>query len=173
MASSQESDTVPLLRSGRSQNRFQGRVKRHTGGVAVDRASPRGRGVGFPPFTTSGRICFRSKVVVSQSGLGRATKSAGRRFGWVRRFSFHLINDMDVPDEEGKELSDPDAARAEAGRQAHMLMGEMLKTEAHINLGHRIDIEDEQRTVVATVRFKDVVKIDRQDPPRGFVAPPA
>ena len=80
---------------------------------------------------------------------------------------------MDVPDEEGKELPDLDAARAEAGRQARMLMGEMMKTEAHINLGHRIDIEDEQRTVVATVRFKDVVKIDRQDPPRGFVAPPA
>lgn len=68
---------------------------------------------------------------------------------------------MDVPDAEGRELPDLAAAREEASCQARGLMGEMLKEEAHINLRQRIDIEDEQRRVVATVWFKDVVKVDR------------
>lgn len=84
----------------------------------------------------------------------------GNCSGRVHRFYFHLINDMDVPDDEGKELPDLEAARKEASCQARMLMGEMLKTEAHINLSHRIDIEDEQRAVVATVCFRDVVRVD-------------
>ena len=49
----------------------------------------------------------------------------------------------------------------EAARQARMLMGgEMLKDNGQINLRHRIDVEDAQHAVVATVWFKDVVKVD-------------
>jgi hypothetical protein len=39
-------------------------------------------------------------------------------------------------------------------------MAETIKDEAHVNFCHRIDIEDEQGKVLATVRFADAVKIE-------------
>jgi hypothetical protein len=39
-------------------------------------------------------------------------------------------------------------------------MAETLKEQASINLHHHIDIEDERGQVLATVRFKDVAKIE-------------
>jgi hypothetical protein len=82
------------------------------------------------------------------------------RFRPVPKFYFHLINDMDVPDEEGQELPDLAAARAHGVRQAQILIGEMAKEEARIVLHHRIDIEDEEGTVLDTVRFRDVVSVE-------------
>ena len=75
------------------------------------------------------------------------------------RFYFHLLNDMDVRDEEGKDLPDLAAAQEYARHNARMLMGEMLKDEGHINLTHRIDIEDEHRRVLDTVWFRDAVQV--------------
>jgi hypothetical protein len=57
----------------------------------------------------------------------------------VPRFYFHLFNDVDVPDEEGIELPDLDAARAAAVQQARGMIGELVKTDARIVLDHRID----------------------------------
>ena len=76
------------------------------------------------------------------------------------RFYFHLLNDMDVRDEEGKELPDLAAAQEYARRNVRMLMAEMLKDEGRINLTHRIDIEDEHRRVLDTVWFRDVVQVE-------------
>ncbi len=76
------------------------------------------------------------------------------------RFYFHLLDDMDVRDEEGKELPDLAAAQDCARHNARMLMAEMLKDEGHINLSHRIDIEDEHRRVLDTVWFRNVVQVD-------------
>jgi len=75
-------------------------------------------------------------------------------------FYFHLLDDMDVRDPEGIELPNLTAAQAKARHNARMLMGEMLKDEAHINLSHRIDIEDEHRRVLDTVWFRDVVRVE-------------
>jgi hypothetical protein len=76
------------------------------------------------------------------------------------KFYFHLHNDVDAPDEEGKELPDIDAARAYAEANAVFTMSETLKEDARINLRHHIDIEDEHGKVLATVRFRDVVAIE-------------
>lgn len=76
------------------------------------------------------------------------------------RFYFHLINDIDVPDLEGVELPDIDAARAQAATQARGMIGEMTKTEGRIVLHHRIDIEDEDGTVLASVIFGDVITVE-------------
>jgi hypothetical protein len=81
----------------------------------------------------------------------------------VPQFYFHLYNDMDVPDDEGEDLPDLRAARAYADRQARALVGEAAKQDGRIVLWHRIDIEDEKRTVVDTVHFRDVVRIEDQD----------
>jgi hypothetical protein len=75
-------------------------------------------------------------------------------------YYFHLHNDIDAPDEEGKDLPDIDAARAYAEANAVGLMAATLKETGRINLRHHIDIEDEHGKVLATVRFRDVVAIE-------------
>ena len=76
------------------------------------------------------------------------------------RFFFHLHNDMDVPDDEGKELPDLEAAREWAFRSIRDLMGEMAKEEGRVVLHHSVDIEDERGNVLSTVRFSDVVIVE-------------
>jgi hypothetical protein len=82
------------------------------------------------------------------------------RFRDVPRYFFHLHNDLDVPDEEGLECTDLESAKACAAAQAQILMGETLKEDGRIALSHRIDIEDAQGNVLATVPFKNVVTVE-------------
>ncbi|MGZ2410991.1 uncharacterized protein DUF6894 [Sphingomonas sp. F9_3S_D5_B_2] len=76
------------------------------------------------------------------------------------RFYFHLICDIDVPDEEGFELPDLEAARETAREQARGLIGELMKTDGRIVLSHRVDIEDLSGAVLDTIYFRDVVSIE-------------
>jgi hypothetical protein len=78
----------------------------------------------------------------------------------VPRFYFHLHNDVDIPDDEGVELPDLEAARAHAVRSARVTFGEVAKDEGRVVLHHRIDIEDEQGVVLDTVHFRDAVKVE-------------
>jgi hypothetical protein len=78
----------------------------------------------------------------------------------VPRFYFHLYNDMDVPDYEGEELPDLEAARESARSQARAMLGETAKENGRIVLHHRIDIEDEHNSVLAAVWFRDVVAVE-------------
>jgi uncharacterized protein DUF6894 len=75
------------------------------------------------------------------------------------RFYFHLRNDIDVPDDEGKELPDLQAALELAATEARKLAGEILKEQGRITLSHRIDIEDEDHEIVGTVHIRDVIRI--------------
>ena len=77
------------------------------------------------------------------------------------RFYFHLFNDVDVPDCEGKELADLAAARDYADRQARALMAAMIVEEGRLVLHHRIDIEDEDHARIASVGFGDALVIER------------
>ena len=76
------------------------------------------------------------------------------------RFYFHLRNDLDVPDDEGKELPDMQAALEYARTNARLEAAETLKEQGKLTLSHRIDIEDERGNVLDTVRFADVVAIE-------------
>ena len=77
----------------------------------------------------------------------------------VPRFFFHLYDDMVARDEEGQELPDADAARRRALASAReMACAEVLK--GHLALHHRVDVEDESGEVIASVHFRDVVRID-------------
>ena len=82
------------------------------------------------------------------------------RFRRMPRYYFHLHNDMDVADHEGKDLSSLGAAREWAGCQARVMFGEMVKEQGRAVLHHRIDIEDEDGAVLDSVQFGDVVKIE-------------
>jgi uncharacterized protein DUF6894 len=78
----------------------------------------------------------------------------------VPRFYFHLINDMDVPDEEGVELPDLNSAREVARCNARMLMGQTMKDEGRTNLSHRIEIEDDHGRILDRVWFRDAVHVE-------------
>ncbi len=77
----------------------------------------------------------------------------------VPRFFLHLYDDIIARDEEGQEFPDAEAARKSACVSAR----EMASTEVlngHLDLRHRVDIEDESGTLLATVHFRDVIDIE-------------
>ena len=76
------------------------------------------------------------------------------------RFYFHLLNDVDAPDHEGKELPDLDSAREHARYSARITIAETIKDQGRFNLDRRIDVEDERGQVLDTIWFRDVVKVD-------------
>jgi hypothetical protein len=77
----------------------------------------------------------------------------------VARYFFHLYNDADVMDDEGVDLPDLDAARANAVKEAREIMAETV-AEGRINFSHRIDIADESGAVLAAVTFAEAVRIE-------------
>ncbi len=77
----------------------------------------------------------------------------------VPRFFSHLYDEIVARDEEGQELRDEAAARIRARVSVReMACAEVLK--GHLNLSHRIDVEDESGSLCATVHFRDVVQIE-------------
>jgi len=75
------------------------------------------------------------------------------------RFYFHLYNDADVSDEDGEELPNLAAARAHAISMARFEISEAAKRDGRIVLSHRIDVEDEDAAVLASVYFRDAVQV--------------
>jgi hypothetical protein len=75
------------------------------------------------------------------------------------RFYFNLYDDVIVIDDEGRELSDLSAARAAAIQAARDLMCDQVRT-GRLNLGHRIEVEDEDRRPVLTLPFSAVLEIE-------------
>ena len=78
----------------------------------------------------------------------------------MARFYFHLVNDVDAPDEEGRELPNLEADREYARNCARRTIAETIKDEGRFNLDHRIDIENEHGQVLDTVWLKDVVSVE-------------
>lgn len=75
------------------------------------------------------------------------------------RFFFHVHDDLQVEDQEGIELSGPEAARNGAIHSARALMCDALM-DGRIVLHHRIDIADEHQSIIQTIHFRDVVQIE-------------
>lgn len=75
-------------------------------------------------------------------------------------FYFHLRNDLDVPDEEGADLPDVEAAREYARKSILDVMAGTLLEQGRVTLSHRIDIEDDTGRLIEAVMFRDVVKIE-------------
>ena len=76
------------------------------------------------------------------------------------RFYFHLVNDIDAPDHEGRELPDLEAAREIARRNVLFTASESKKDKAHFVRSHRILIEDADGNVLDTIHFGDVVAVE-------------
>ncbi len=82
------------------------------------------------------------------------------RWGEMPRYFLHLRDDFDVPDDEGCELPDLEAARAKARKDALFSLAHTAMDEAKINFSHRIDIEDNHGGILDTVWFRDVVRVE-------------
>lgn len=75
------------------------------------------------------------------------------------RFYFHLFDDLVSIDEEGKDLPSKDAARDEGIRSARdIACAEVMR--GRLNLAHRIEITDEAGTVMNTIWFREVLRVD-------------
>ena len=76
------------------------------------------------------------------------------------RFYFHLLNDVDARDPEGRELRDLEAAREHARRSIVFTVAETIKECSHFVRSHRILIEDAEGHVLDTIYFRDVIAIE-------------
>jgi hypothetical protein len=74
------------------------------------------------------------------------------------RFYFHLHNDIQTTDEEGRELPDIDAALAEAREDARTMAAESVRL-GHLDLSHFIEVVDEGGHCHFRVEFRDVVAL--------------
>jgi hypothetical protein len=78
-------------------------------------------------------------------------------------FYFHVYNDVIAIDEEGLELADLDAAREQAMESARELVCEGIH-KGHLNLDHRIEVEDEGHRNVLTVSYRDAFTVTGERP---------
>ena len=74
------------------------------------------------------------------------------------RYFFHLHNDIEVTDEEGRELPDLDAAISHARQEALVMAGESA-SHGHLNLSHCIEVTDTDGASLKKVTFGDVVNV--------------
>lgn len=76
------------------------------------------------------------------------------------RYFFDLHNDVDSLDDEGKDLPDLEAAKANALREAREMMQESV-CNGHLDLRHHIDVRDESGNVPYVLHFEDAVEVRR------------
>lgn len=78
----------------------------------------------------------------------------------MAKFYFHVINDIDVPDDEGQVFDNLAAAHLRAIDYARDLASAAVR-QGRLDLKHRIEIEDDTGKVLATVTFEDAVEVSR------------
>jgi hypothetical protein len=73
---------------------------------------------------------------------------------------FHVINDIDAPDVEGEQLNNLAAAHLKAIDYARDLAAAAVR-QGRLDLKHRIDVENEDGEVLASVTFADAIDVAR------------
>ena len=77
----------------------------------------------------------------------------------MRRFFFHLYDDLTVIDQEGQELPTLQSARERAVDDAREMICAEIQ-DGHLNLKHRIEVADGTGKVLLRVRFADTIEIE-------------
>jgi hypothetical protein len=77
------------------------------------------------------------------------------------RYFFDLHNDVDALDDEGKELPDFDAAKANALREVRTMLQASIAETGRIDLRHHIDVRDESGAILYVMHFEDAVTVLR------------
>lgn len=75
-------------------------------------------------------------------------------------FRFHVLNDIDAPDDEGQDLDNLAAANLKAIDYARDLASAAVR-QGRLDLKHRIDVEDESGSVLLTVTFADAIDLKK------------
>jgi len=75
------------------------------------------------------------------------------------RFYFHLFNAVTVHDEEGREMSSLEEAKAQATHACRAIMAEDVRKDGQITLSHRIDIHDHKGVMQLALPFRACVEI--------------
>jgi hypothetical protein len=76
----------------------------------------------------------------------------------VPRYFFHLHNDVDTLDDEGREFPDLESVRRAAQSDARQMAAESVMA-GHLNLSHFIEVTDKSEQAVLRVTFGEVVTI--------------
>jgi hypothetical protein len=79
----------------------------------------------------------------------------------VPRFFFHLYDDIIARDDEGIDLADLEAARRAAISSARAMICDQV-AKGHINLGHRLEVEDETGERVLVLPFGEAIEISTE-----------
>jgi len=77
----------------------------------------------------------------------------------AQRFFFHVHDDVIARDVEGVELLNAEVAKAMAISAARALAAEQVR-KGTLVLHHKIEVTDETGAHVATIAFKDAVKVE-------------
>ena len=81
----------------------------------------------------------------------------------MRRYYFHVYGAELLRDPTGEDLPGLDAAMEVARRSASELIAEQILRGEMVNLGQRIEIEDEDDGIVTTLYFRDFFQNDLTD----------
>jgi hypothetical protein len=76
------------------------------------------------------------------------------------RYFFHLHNDLDVRDEEGRELPDIESALRAAGEDARTMAAESVRM-GHLNLAHFVEVTGPDGRPLFRVTLGEVVEIKK------------
>jgi hypothetical protein len=76
----------------------------------------------------------------------------------VPRYFFHLYNDLEVRDDEGRDLPDIDAACRAAEEDARHMAAESVRA-GHLPLDHFVEVTDADGNPLFRVTFGQVVEI--------------
>lgn len=72
------------------------------------------------------------------------------------QYFFHVLNEIEVRDEDGQFFTDLDQAVDEARDTAADLIRDEIRAGRQIHPDHRIEIEDEHGQLVHVLRFGDL-----------------
>lgn len=75
-------------------------------------------------------------------------------------YRFHVMNDIDAPDEEGLDLDNLALAHLKAIDAARDLASAAVR-QGRLDLRHRIDVEDDAGKVLLTVTFADAIELSK------------
>ncbi|WP_051683188.1 DUF6894 family protein [Sphingomonas sp. UNC305MFCol5.2] len=86
----------------------------------------------------------------------------------MAHYYLNLINGYGVtPDREGEDFPDLDAARERAKESFRSILSDEIRSAGLIDLQERIDIADQQGSIVTTLPFRDAVELKLDDSVQG------
>lgn len=88
-----------------------------------------------------------------------ATEPPSGHFRAMARFYFHIFNDVELEDPDGRECDNAATARNQALLEARALAADDVRT-GHLDLRHRIVVKDQDGEALFAVSFRDAIAVN-------------